>query len=162
MKSQTHSPLVVFEADVQAKLGSALQTVLWDLLELANQGKQAHWNVQGPLFQSVHEQLDAVVDEARNLSDEVAERVVQVGLPVDGRTSQVAKNTALAPIPEGTIGDTEAVRWVASCIATTVETIREQLEVVGPVDAISEDVLIQASRTLEKRLWMLRSQVPGA
>ena len=46
-------------------LSANLQKVLVDLIELALQGKQAHWNVVGTNFRDLHLQLDELVDLAR-------------------------------------------------------------------------------------------------
>ncbi|MFJ7909153.1 hypothetical protein [Kitasatospora sp. NPDC096204] len=48
--------------------GSALQATLVDLLDLALVAKQAHWNLYGPRFGSVHVQLDEVAAIAQNFS----------------------------------------------------------------------------------------------
>ncbi len=56
------SPL---SADATKVTGEALQATLVDMIDLSLLGKQAHWNVVGPLFKTVHEHLDEVVDTAR-------------------------------------------------------------------------------------------------
>ena len=58
---------------------SSLQQALVDLIDLSLQAKQAHWNVYGPQFRSVHLQLDDVVADVRTWSDDVAERLVAIG-----------------------------------------------------------------------------------
>jgi starvation-inducible DNA-binding protein len=63
----------------------ALQSTLVDLLGLSLIGKQAHWNIVGPRFRSIHLQLDEVVGTARSYADTVAERAAALGLPPDGR-----------------------------------------------------------------------------
>ena len=57
------------------ELGDNLQKVLVDLIELASQGKQAHWNVIGTNFRDTHLQLDEIIDAAREFSDTIAERM---------------------------------------------------------------------------------------
>lgn len=66
-------------------VGDALQSTLVDLVGLSLIGKQAHWNLVGPRFRSIHLQLDEVVTAAREFSDTVAERAAALGLPPDGR-----------------------------------------------------------------------------
>lgn len=66
-------------------VGEALQGTLVDLLGLSLIGKQAHWNIVGPRFRSIHLQLDEVVDTARTYADTVAERAATLGVPPDGR-----------------------------------------------------------------------------
>ena len=76
--------------------GDALQGALVDLIDLSLLGKQAHWNLRGRNFRSVHLQLDEVVDLARAHMDTVAERAVAIGVNPDGRPRTVA-DTARSP-----------------------------------------------------------------
>ena len=55
-----------------APLQESLQRVLVDLVELALQGKQTHWNLVGPNFRDLHLQLDEIVLAARTFADVVA------------------------------------------------------------------------------------------
>ncbi|CAM5244314.1 DNA starvation/stationary phase protection protein [Streptomyces] [Streptomyces griseus] len=91
------------EGDLKV-VGTALQGALVDLVDLSLVAKQVHWNVVGPRFRSVHLQLDEVVVTARQHSDTVAERASAVGVNPDGRSGTVAKETAIASVPEGWIG----------------------------------------------------------
>lgn len=61
-------------------VGADLQAALVELVDLALVGKQAHWNVTGPQFRSVHLELDEIVALARASSDRVAERIATVGV----------------------------------------------------------------------------------
>jgi len=56
----------------QAGVVNDLQATLAELIDLTLIGKQAHWNVVGPNFRSIHLQLDEIVDAARLSSDRVA------------------------------------------------------------------------------------------
>ena len=75
-------------------VGSALQSVLVDLIDISLQGKQAHWNIQGPRFRSLHLQLDEIVSFARTASDDVAERLSAINVAPDGRAANVAATSA--------------------------------------------------------------------
>ena len=78
------------------KLSDNLQAVLVDLIELAIQGKQAHWNVVGKNFRDMHLQLDEIIAAARTASDEVAERMRALEALPDGRSEVVTKTTTTA------------------------------------------------------------------
>ncbi len=56
-----------------------LNQQLADALDLGLQAKQAHWNVKGPNFLSLHELFDKVATELDELTDELAERAVELG-----------------------------------------------------------------------------------
>jgi starvation-inducible DNA-binding protein len=135
-----------------------LQDLLVDLVSLSLQGKQLHWHVQGPNFTAVHEQLDRVVDSARSYADEVAERSVTLGEPVDGTPEAVAKENALPSLPEGWIRDEDAVRLAADAVERVV---RRGREVIAATEAelVTQDLVIGVVAGLEKHLWMLRAQL---
>lgn len=78
-----------------------LQKVLVDLLELASQGKQAHWNVIGTNFRDTHLALDEIIDSAREFSDTIAERMRALHALPDGRSDTVAESTTLPEFPQG-------------------------------------------------------------
>jgi starvation-inducible DNA-binding protein len=137
-----------------------LQDLLADLVALQLQGKQLHWHVQGPRFLSVHEQLDAVVESARTYGDQVAERSVTLGQPVDGTPEAVSKEHGLPSLPEGWVRDDDAVRFVADAIE---QVVRRGREVIAATDdePVTQDLATQVVAGLEKHLWMLRSQLAG-
>lgn len=137
-----------------------LQDLLADLVSLSLQGKQLHWHVQGPNFLAVHEQLDAVVDSARAYADEVAERSVTLGQPVDGTVEAVSKEHGLPSLPEGWVRDVDAVRLVADAVEQVVRRGREVIEATED-EPVTQDLAIEVVAGLEKHLWMLRSQLAG-
>ena len=79
------------------EVGNQLQALLVELIDLALFGKQLHWNVTGPLFRPLHEQLDELVESWRELSDVVAERAVALGYFPDGQSAAVAAGSNLKP-----------------------------------------------------------------
>ncbi len=144
--------------EVQTKVATELQVLLADLIDLSLQGKQAHWNVAGPLFQSVHVQLDSIVDDARTWADDVAERKVTIDLPADGQPGDVAKESRLEPLPQGYIADREAVALMERRVAGVASRARQAAERLGGLDLASQDLIIEIVRGLEKHQWMLRAQ----
>ena len=144
--------------DARQKCATELQTVLVDLIDLSLQGKQAHWNVVGPQFRTLHLQLDELVDDARKWSDEVAERLRALGVSADGLASVVARDSGLESLPEGIIDDQAVLRRVTHQLATAATRARGSIERFGVSDKVSEDILIQVVEGLEKHLWMFRSQ----
>ena len=136
-----------------------LQRTLVDLIDLALASKQAHWNLVGPQFQAIHEKLDEVVDDVRAYSDEVAERINTLDVASDGRAQTVAKDSGLETFPSGRPLALEAASKIAALLDATVARIRESLPTLGEQDPISEDLMVEVARALEKHQWMLRSTV---
>lgn len=140
-------------------LAGDLQAVLVELIELQNQGKQAHWNVVGPHFRSVHLELDEVVDLAREHADTVAERMRALNAVPDGRTRTVANTTRLASFPEGEVSVERAVAVIAERITSVVNVVRGVHDDVDAQDPTSADILHAVLDGLEKQRWMLASQL---
>jgi len=135
----------------------ALQTVLVDLIDLALLGKQAHWNVVGPHFRSVHLQLDELVDAARKHADAVAERSIALGANVDGRAETVAADRTAKPMPEGELRDTDAIHDVIERLRMIVASTREQMRATEEPDPPTQDLLNSVLLDLEEQLWMFEA-----
>ena len=140
------------------RVGVALREALVDLTALALNGKQAHWHVRGPQFLPVHEQLDVIVDDARAWADVVAERAVTLGVSVDGRAGTVAGETAVATFPIGFVEDRQATALLADMIRTVVARLRTRVDELGDLDPVTQDIVIEVLRGLEKHQWMLEAQ----
>ncbi|NED05917.1 DNA starvation/stationary phase protection protein [Streptomyces sp. SID6648] len=139
-------------------VGTALQGALVDLVDLSLVAKQVHWNVVGPRFRSVHLQLDDVVATARQHSDTVAERASAVGVNPDGRAGTVAKETAIAAVPEGWIKDTDAVKILVDGLGVVIGRMRERIEATDEPDPVTQDLLIALTADLEKHAWMFQAE----
>jgi starvation-inducible DNA-binding protein len=140
------------------QLTDNLQKVLVDLIELHLQGKQAHWNVVGKNFRDLHLQLDEIIDAARELSDEVAERMRGLhGMP-DGRSDTVAATTTLPAYPNGEILTTETVDLITARLEATVGTMRDVHDEVDEEDPTSADLLHAIILKLEQYAWMVSAE----
>lgn len=140
------------------RAATALQEALVDLTALALNGKQAHWHVHGPQFLPIHEQLDAIVDDTRAWADLVAERAITLGVAVDGRAATVASETAVGAFPTGFVEDAKAVALMGDQVETAVARLRTPIDELGDLDPVTQDLVIEILRGLEKHLWMLRTQ----
>ncbi|MFF2202388.1 Dps family protein [Streptomyces sp. NPDC058145] len=138
--------------------GTALQNTLVDLLGLSLIGKQAHWNIVGPRFRSIHLQLDEVVDTARAHSDTVAERAAALGLPPDGRPETVAASLALPGTREGWLRDTEVVALMVAALESAIGRLREHIAATDEPDPVTQDLLISITADLEKQRWMFEAE----
>lgn len=146
--SAPDSPIKVSGRDV----ANHLQPLLVDLIALSLNGKQAHWHVYGRQFSPLHERLDALVSEARTYTDELAERLVALGVPVDGRPSAVAESSS--EFPEGFVPDDKVIALVVEQLDKVIERAREALGPLESIDQVSQDIVMELLRVLEKRRWM--------
>jgi starvation-inducible DNA-binding protein len=138
---------------------SELQATLVELVELSLQGKQAHWNVTGPNFRSVHLELDEIVDSARLASDRVAERIVTIGRSPDGRAETIASSPPFSPFPTGALGAADVVEVVGSLIDELAGRLRQRIGRLAEIDPVSQGILVDVDEELEKQAWMLRAQL---
>lgn len=146
-------------SDTKQAVAAELQDLLVDFTALSLNGKQAHWHVTGRLFVPLHEQLDTIVDDARVWADLVAERAVTLGVPVDGRPSTVAENARVSPFQEGFVEDEKVLRLVVDELTKVAERTRIAAERLGELDLVTQDLVIEIQRTMEKHLWMLQAQL---
>ncbi|CAN3128944.1 Dps family protein [Mycobacterium sp. smrl_JER01] len=140
------------------ELGTALQRVLVDLIELHLQGKQAHWNVVGTNFRDLHLQLDEVVDFAREASDTIAERMRALDAVPDGRSDTVAATTSLPEFPAFERSTEDVVDLITGRIYAAVDTLRTVHDTVDAADPSTADILHQLIEGLEKSAWLLKSE----
>ncbi|GHD87798.1 Dps family protein [Streptomyces naganishii] len=138
--------------------GEALQNTLVDLLGLSLIGKQAHWNIVGPRFRSIHLQLDEVVAAARTFADTVAERSSALGLPPDGRPETIASAFTLPGPKDGWVRDTEAVEVLVEALESAVARLRERIDATEKADPVTQDLLIAITAELEKQRWMFAAE----
>ena len=141
-----------------AELSENLQKVLVDLIELASQGKQAHWNVVGKNFRDTHRQLDEIIEAAREFSDTVAERMRALHALPDGRSDTVAETTTLPEFPQGEIDTAEVVDLVTERLEATIGTCRDVHDAVDEEDPTSADILHAILEKLEQFAWMVSAE----
>lgn len=139
-------------------LANNLQAVLVDLLDLAIQGKQAHWNVVGRNFRDTHRQLDEIIDDARTFSDTIAERMRALHAVPDGRSATIAKTTSLPAFPAGEVSTTETIDLVTARLEAAVGTVRDVHDAVDEEDPTSADLLHAIIERLEQFAWMVSAE----
>jgi starvation-inducible DNA-binding protein len=137
-----------------------LQGMLIELTDLALSAKQAHWNVHGPQFRPLHEQFDELAGDARNWSDQVAERLVAIGFPAHGRVDAVATLTPLPAFPAGFVEDRKAVSAVVDLLDEIIDRAEPRIEQLGGADPVSQDLFLRVTAGLEKHRWMFAAQQP--
>jgi starvation-inducible DNA-binding protein len=138
--------------------GDALQGAVVDLIDLSLQAKQAHWNLVGPHFRSLHLQLDEVVDIARRHTDTLAERAIAIGVNPDGRAETVAKSVHSDQVPDGYIKDRDVVAAFVALLGRTAERLRVRIVETAEPDPVTQDLLIAAAQDVEQQHWMFQAQ----
>ncbi|MCH5641738.1 MULTISPECIES: DNA starvation/stationary phase protection protein [unclassified Gordonia (in: high G+C Gram-positive bacteria)] len=155
----TATPITSTLTDEQKTVtGNALQETLVDLIDLSLIAKQAHWNVVGPQFRSVHLELDELVTVAREFTDAAAERATAIGVSPDGRAETVAKTAHTTGFGEGWTKDSDVVTAVVSNLKAVIAGLRERIATTEDTDPVTQDLLIGFASRLEQLHWMWQAQ----
>jgi len=154
----TPFPRTILEDRDNDQTAHLLQESLADMVDMSLLLKQAHWNVVGKNFRSVHLQLDEVLESTRSASDELAERMAALGVSPDGRAGTVNEQSSLRDYPTGFQSVDDTISLVADALKSTIDRLRHAIEQLGSLDPITEDLCIGISGELEKHLWMVQSQ----
>jgi len=140
-----------------------LNQQLADAIDLGLQAKQAHWNVKGPQFIALHELFDRVNEELGEATDEIAERAVALGGIVNGTVQGVAGNTRLVAYPATELSGAKHVAALTVALAAYSASTRAAIDAAAAAgDANTADVLTEASRTVDKLLWMIEAHAVGS
>lgn len=154
--STVKSPLS--DADRQVT-GEALQAALVDLIELSLVGKQAHWNLIGRNFRSIHLALDELVDFARQYSDTVAERAIAIGVNPNGQTEALAAQSQVDPLEVGYVPVDKVIGYVVDRTQPMIRRFRERIEATEKADPVTQDLFIAITAELEKAHWMFQAEL---
>ena len=141
-------------------ISQALAAYQADAFTLYLKTHNFHWNVTGPMFNSLHTMFETQYTEQWTALDEIAERIRALGFNAPGSYREFVTLTSIAEEP----GLTDSADWREmvrqlvqgnEAVCRTARKVLEQAEKAG--DAPSEDLLTQRLQIHEKYAWMLRS-----
>jgi starvation-inducible DNA-binding protein len=143
---------------VRIEVAGLLQLRLADAIDLMMQAKQAHWNVKGLHFYSLHGVFDQVYTDAASTVDLLAERIVQIGGSAQGTVRAVAVASGLPEYPLNIASGHEHVAQLAHAIAFFAETIRKAIALTTRLEDMgTADLLTQVSRRADMNLWFVEA-----
>src|SRR4030095_7579652 len=96
MKMKLHETKNDLRAKTRRAMIDLLNQELADVLDLALQAKQDHWNVKGPHFIGLHALCDKVAEELEEFTDDMAERAVEPGGVALGTIQIISKKSRLS------------------------------------------------------------------
>lgn len=138
-------------------IAEGLSRMLADTYSLYLKTHNFHWNVTGPMFQTLHLMFETQYTELALAVDLIAERIRALGYPAPGTYSDYAKLSSIAETP-GVPKATEMIRLLVEGQESVVRTARSIFPVVEQVnDEPTADLLTQRMQVHEKNAWMLRS-----
>ena len=145
------------DAEARKQISDGLSHLLADTYTLYLKTHAFHWNVEGPMFNTLHLMFMTQYTELWAALDLIAERIRSLGFPAPGTYSEFAKLTSI----EETIGVPEALDMVRllvkghEAVARTARGIFPTAEKSS--DESTADLLTQRLQVHEKTAWMLRS-----
>jgi starvation-inducible DNA-binding protein len=145
------------DASQREKIGTGLGRVLADTYTLYLKTHNFHWNVTGPMFQTLHLMFETQYNELALAVDAVAERIRALGLPAPGTYKQFV---ALSSIKEddGIPKATDMIKRLVEGHEAVARTAREVFPLSEEAnDQPTCDLLTQRLQIHEKTAWMLRS-----
>jgi starvation-inducible DNA-binding protein len=139
------------------EIAIGLARLLADTYTLYLKTHNFHWNVTGPMFQTLHLMFETQYNELALAVDLVAERIRALGHPAPGSYSEFAR---LSTIPEaaGVPAAEEMIRQLVQGQETVIRTARSVFPAAEQAnDQVTVDLLTQRMQIHEKTAWMLRS-----
>lgn len=141
----------------RAKIAEALSRMLADSYLLYLKTHNFHWNVTGPMFQTLHSMFMVQYTEQWNALDLIAERIRALGHPAPGSYKRYAQLSSIRE-EEGVPSATEMIQQLVAGQEAVARTARAAFKVAEAAnDQPTADLLTQRMEVHEKNAWMLRS-----
>jgi starvation-inducible DNA-binding protein len=141
----------------RGKIAAGLSRLLADSYTLYLMTHNFHWNVKGPMFNSLHLMFMTQYSEQWTALDLIAERIRALGFPAPGTYAEFVKLASIKEV-EGVPKAMEMVGHLVNAQEATARTARELLPLADEAnDQPTMDLLTQRLDVHEKTAWMLRS-----
>ena len=139
-------------------IAQGLSKLLADTYTLYLTTHNFHWNVTGPMFNTLHTMFMMQYTELWNAVDPIAERIRSLGFAAPGSYAQFTKLSSLSDVPENPPKALEMVRVLVKGHEAVARTARATFALAANADdQPTADLLTQRLDVHEKTAWMLRS-----
>ncbi|MGB3292220.1 MAG: DNA starvation/stationary phase protection protein Dps [Phormidesmis sp.] len=148
--------------ETRQSVANMLNGTLAATTDLRTQTKQAHWNVKGKDFYQLHLLFDEMAGELEAYSDLVAERVTALAGTAMGTVRVAASESILPEYDFDAVGGMAHVAALADRYAAYAKHLRENIDRADELgDQDTNDLYVEISRTIDKRLWFLEAHLVG-
>ena len=145
--------------DARKEIAQGLSQLLADSYTLYLKTHCFHWNVTGPMFQSLHLLFEEQYQELAAAVDEIAERIRALDFPAPGSYTEFSKLTSIKEA-SGVPKANEMLAQLVQDQETIIRTTRSLFPVVEKAqDQATLDLLTRRALAHEKHAWMLRSHL---
>ena len=139
------------------KISQGLSRLLADSYTLYLMTHNFHWNVKGPMFNTLHVMFMQQYTEQWNALDLIAERIRALDFPAPGTYKEFIKLASIKEV-DGVPKAIDMIRHLITAQEATARTARQLFSVVSKAnDQPTADLLTQRLDVHEKTAWMLRS-----
>ncbi|MCX7691881.1 MULTISPECIES: Dps family protein [Burkholderiales] len=146
------------DAQDRAAIAQGLSRLLADTYTLYLTTHNFHWNVTGPMFNTLHDMFMQQYTELWNAVDPIAERIRALGHVAPGSYAEFARLSAVPDAPTEPPKALEMVRMLVQGHETVARTARSLFPLVDQAhDEPTADLLTQRLAVHEQTAWMLRS-----
>lgn len=139
------------------KISNGLSHLLADTFALYLKTHNFHWNVTGPMFNTLHTMFEEQYTELWNATDTIAERVRSLGYPAIGTFTEYNKLSSIketSGVPEAE----DMIRLLVEGNEAAARTARKCFPAADKAgDEATSDMLTERLQAHEKNAWMLRS-----
>ena len=140
------------------EIADGLKRVLADTYTLYLKTHNYHWNVTGPMFNTLHLMFETQYNELWMATDMVAERIRSLGVYAPGSYREFAE---LSSVDDVEVSPPKAEEMIANLVKGHEAVVRTARAVFPLADAANDestaDLLTQRMQVSEKTAWMLRS-----
>lgn len=144
-------------AVAREKIAQGLSKLLADTYTLYLKTHYFHWNVTGPMFQTLHLMFETHYNELALAVDLIAERIRSLGFPAPGTYAEFSRLSSI----EETAGVPKADQMIRLLVSAHEAVVRTARNVFPEADEVRDegtaDLLTQRIQLHEKTAWMLRS-----
>lgn len=141
----------------RAAIAEGLSRLLADSYTLYLKTHNFHWNVTGPMFNSLHLMFESQYTELALAVDEIAERIRALGFPAPGSYSAYAELSSIQEA-KGAPNAADMIEQLVKGQEAVLRTARTVFPIADQVgDEPTADLLTQRMQVHEKTAWMLRS-----
>jgi starvation-inducible DNA-binding protein len=146
-------------AQARKQIADGLARLLADTYTLYLKTHNFHWNVTGPMFNTLHLMFEQQYNELALAVDAIAERIRALGYPAPGSYKAYAKLSSIEEA-DGVPGAEEMIAQLVKGQEAVVRTARSIFPAVEKAnDEPTADLLTQRMQVHEKTAWMLRSML---
>jgi starvation-inducible DNA-binding protein len=159
MKTLPQIDIGIDEKD-RKEISDGLSRLLADTYTLYLKTHNFHWNVTGPMFNTLHLMFEQQYNELALAVDLIAERIRALGFPAPATYSEFSKLSSISETPGIVPSAEDMIKLLVEGNESVVKTARAIFPTAERAnDESTCDLLTQRMQIHEKTAWMLRSMI---